>query len=352
MTQTAHDISVIICAYTQDRWDDLVASVESVQRQTLLPREIIVVIDYNPSLLKRAQEHLQDVVIVENRRTRGISGARNSGIAVAQGTIIAFLDDDAVAEPNWLEQLVVYYADPRIAGVGGKIEPLWREARPSWFPDEFDWVLACTHCGMFLKADADLNRAGGPVRNIIGANMSLRKSVLMSLKGFHEAIGKGTSRWLQKDVPGDESELCWRLTQQVPHNAKFYYTPTARVWHSIPAQRARWSYFLRRSFAEGLSKAKLVSMYGAHMGLSVERSYTFKVLPLGVMRDVADALFHLDPSGLARAGAIVTAFTATLSGYVVGSVFFQLGQGSIVKRNSQVHLNLAWGSKETVEPHV
>src|SRR5437660_7446995 len=127
------DISVIICAYTEDRWGDLVAAVESVQLQTLQPREIIVVVDHNPGLLKRAQEHLLDVVVVENSRTRGLSGARNSGIAVAKGNIIAFLDDDAIAEPNWLEHLVVYYDDARIAGVGGKIEPFWRGTRPSWF---------------------------------------------------------------------------------------------------------------------------------------------------------------------------------------------------------------------------
>src|SRR6266487_1120270 len=132
LAQTFHDISVIICAYTEDRWNDLVAAIRSVQQQTHPPREIIVVVDHNPGLLKRAQEHLLDVVIVENRRTRGLSGARNSGIAEANGNIIAFLDDDAIAEPSWLEHLVVYYADPRIAGVGGKIEPSWRGVRPSW----------------------------------------------------------------------------------------------------------------------------------------------------------------------------------------------------------------------------
>src|SRR5436190_14939245 len=101
--QIVDDISVIICAHTEDRWNDLVAAVASVQQQTLSPKEIIVVVDHNPSLLKRAQEHLLDVVIVENRRTRGLSGARNSGIAVTKGNIIAFLDDDAIAEPHWLE---------------------------------------------------------------------------------------------------------------------------------------------------------------------------------------------------------------------------------------------------------
>src|ERR1700737_1998320 len=100
--QSMPDISVIICAYTEERWDDLVAAIESVQGQTLPAKEIIVVVDYNQQLLQRVQDHIANVITVENTRVRGLSGARNSGIAVARSDIIAFLDDDAVAIPNWL----------------------------------------------------------------------------------------------------------------------------------------------------------------------------------------------------------------------------------------------------------
>src|SRR5919202_688038 len=93
------DVSVVICAYTEARWDDLVAAVESVQCQTAPPPEIVVVIDHNPGLLARVCRHIPGVVVIENREPRGLSGARNSGLATAQGAVIAFLDDDAVAEP-------------------------------------------------------------------------------------------------------------------------------------------------------------------------------------------------------------------------------------------------------------
>src|SRR2546421_2735340 len=102
MSETTHDISVIICAYTEERWDDLVAAVESVKQQTLPPKEIIVVIDHNPGLLKRVQEHLAGVFVVENSEAPGASGSRNSGLEVAKSQIIACLDDDAVATPDWL----------------------------------------------------------------------------------------------------------------------------------------------------------------------------------------------------------------------------------------------------------
>lgn len=100
MTQAAYDISVIICAYTEDRWNDLVAAIESVQQQTLPPEEFIVVIDHNPGLLMRAREYLPGVVVVENMKAPGLSGTRNSGIAIARSQIVAFLDRVAQQWPD------------------------------------------------------------------------------------------------------------------------------------------------------------------------------------------------------------------------------------------------------------
>src|SRR5260370_41590387 len=103
MSLTTPDISVIICAYTEKRWDDLVAAVESIQHQRTPPREIIVVIDHNSGLLSRVQENLPGVIAIENHEPKGLSGARNSGAKVAQGAVVAFLDDDAIARPDWIE---------------------------------------------------------------------------------------------------------------------------------------------------------------------------------------------------------------------------------------------------------
>src|SRR5688572_24138158 len=119
------DISVVISAYTEARWDNLVAAVDSLRRQSTPPCEIVVVVDHNPHLLQRVRAQLRDVIAVDNTEPRGLSGARNSGIAMARGTVIAFLDDDAVAEPDWIERLAGPYRDPQVAGVGGAILPLW-----------------------------------------------------------------------------------------------------------------------------------------------------------------------------------------------------------------------------------
>src|SRR5450759_3776968 len=121
------DVAVVICAYTEDRWQDLVVAVESVQRQTVLPRAIILVVDHNPALLKRALASLAGVVVTENRGLPGASEARNSGVAMADAEtkIIAFLDDDAIAHPDWIEHHRAGYSDAHVLGIGGKTEPLW-----------------------------------------------------------------------------------------------------------------------------------------------------------------------------------------------------------------------------------
>src|ERR1019366_4796017 len=102
---TSEDVSVVICAYTEERWHELIAAVKSVRTQTVAPREIIVVIDHNQALFERVQANISGITLVENHEPRGLSGARNSGISCSQGSLIAFLDDDAIAEPDWIERL-------------------------------------------------------------------------------------------------------------------------------------------------------------------------------------------------------------------------------------------------------
>jgi glycosyltransferase involved in cell wall biosynthesis len=317
------EISVVICAYTEKRWNELIAAIASVQCQTLPPKDIVVVIDSNPSLQLRVQKELSNVVVIENHRAKGASGARNSGAEAAQGTILAFLDDDAIADPDWLENLTACYTNPDVAGVGGKIEPCWSEKCPAWFPNEFNWVVGCSYQGLPTEIT--------PIRNVIGANMSVRKETLTLIGGFRESFGnnKGTnmrqtsSKWLHHHAGDEETEFCIRVTQQMPDN-EWYYTPLAVVQHCVPAERARWRFFLWRCYDEGLGKAGLVKLHDAQTGLSSERTYTLKVLPTGVARGLADTLLRFDPTGILRAGAIVAGLAATILGYLVGSIYSQI----------------------------
>lgn len=307
------DFSVVICAYTEERWEELLAAVESVRRQTLPPREIILVVDHNPALFERARAGLPGLAVLENGEARGLSGARNTGLKCAAGQVVAFMDEDAMAEPDWLEQLAAAYSRPEVAGVGGSIVPAWSGARPPWFPEEFDWVVGCTYRG--------LPETVAPVRNLIGANMSFRRQVFQAAGGFRTGIGR-----IGKVPLGcEETELCIRASQRQP-GLLLLYQPQARVRHRVPPSRARWGYFFARCYAEGRSKALVTRFVGSRDGLASERAYTWKVLPQAALHALADGLLRGRASGFLRAFAIAAGWALTAAGYGSGLLWSGLQQ--------------------------
>ncbi len=307
MPSEVSDVSVVICAHTEQRWNDTLAAVASVRAQSLAPREIIVVVDHNPVLYERLKSALADVIVVENRDEPGLSGGKNTGVALARGEIVAFLDDDAVAAPDWLRFFVDSYADPRVLGVGGLTLPRWETKRPAWFPSEFDWVVGCTYVGM------PTTRA--PVRNLLGGNASFRREIFDVVGGFSNGIGRSADK---RPLGCEETEFCIRLGQRV-RGSVLLFDNRAVIWHRVPTARCGFTYFRARCYAEGLSKALVTRSVGAADGLSSERHYTTRTLPKGVARGLADAR-RGQLAGLLRAGAIAAGLTATAAGYSAGSV--------------------------------
>ncbi len=303
----AQDISVIICAYTEERWRHLVLAIESVQQQEVLPGEIIVVIDYNTSLFERARMNIPGITVLENSGPKGVSGARSTGVAMAHGVFIACLDDDATAEPGWLEKLSTCCADPMVLGVGGTVKPRWEGTRPHWFPEEFYWVVGCSYQTVPTHTIE--------VRNLWAGCMCVRREVFETVGGFRSDIGH-IGKYV---LGGEETEFCIRAKQHYSHK-KFLYEPQASIYHFIPTRRATWHYFLTRCYAEGLSKAVITRHVGAKDSLSSERVYAFKALPLGVMNGITDCLFRHDLTGLQRAGAILAGLATTTAGYVMGAL--------------------------------
>src|SRR5207248_2072624 len=114
-------------------------AMDSLRQQTERPHEIILVTDHCPPLLERARRELAGVAAMPNHFTRGLSGARNTGVARATGDVVAFLDDDAAADPDWIARLAGRYLDPDVLGVGGLVRARWDAGRPGWFPRELDW---------------------------------------------------------------------------------------------------------------------------------------------------------------------------------------------------------------------
>jgi glycosyltransferase involved in cell wall biosynthesis len=307
----APSVSVVICTWTGARWRGLREAVESVGRQSHPPLETIVVVDHDPALLARACAELPRVVVTPNLEARGLSGARNSGLGLAQGDVVAFLDDDAAAAPDWLALLAREYEDEHVLGVGGSIEPVWEE-RPGWFPAEFGWVVGCTYRG--------LPRERAAVRNLIGASMSFRRELFAELGGFRSGIGRVGTR----PVGCEETEFCLRAGRARP-GGRFVYQPLALVHHRVPARRARWRYFLARCYGEGLSKALIVRASGFRRGLAAERSYTARALTSGFCSALLGALTLRDRSGFLRAAAIAAGLAAAAAGFCGGWLRRSLG---------------------------
>ena len=249
-------LAVVICAYTPDRWDDIRAAVGSVLAQDHPVSEVVLVIDHSPELLDAATAEFADprVVVVRNDGPRGLSGARNSGVSLVDSPLVAFLDDDATADPDWARRLIAWYQDPAVLGVGGASVPVWKNGRPGWFPEEFDWVVGCTYRGMPERA--------APVRNLIGSNMSFRRGLFETVGGFDSSVGRLGST----PVGCEETEFCIRATNHVPTGV-IMYDPAVRVRHHLPASRESWRYFRARCFAEGRSKAIVSQLVGARRGL-------------------------------------------------------------------------------------
>ncbi|HEX2508067.1 MAG TPA: glycosyltransferase family 2 protein [Miltoncostaeaceae bacterium] len=259
--------SVIVCAHTEERWPVLAEAVEAVVAQS--PLELLLVIDHNDGLLERARvEWPEPVRVMPNMETRGLSGARNTGVRHARGDIVVFLDDDAVPEPGWLRGHAEAYASPDVMGAGGTVTPRWATPRPGWIPEEFLWVMGCSYRGI-PPGDA-------VVRNPIGANMSFRREVVTGVGGFASDLGR-----VGKTPLGcEETDLSIRAYSAFPGQT-VRMVPEARVSHLVPEGRTTWRYFRSRCWSEGLSKAVMTGRVGSDDGLASERTYVTRTLPSG-----------------------------------------------------------------------
>ena len=308
VSDRALTVTAVVCTYTERRWGTLVAALASLRAQRRPPEQCVVVVDHNDDLLARVRGAFGEVEVVANDEVPGLAGARNTGVGRATGDVVAFLDDDAEADPGWLGAMVSHLADPHVAGVGGMAEAAWPGgARPRWFPPEFDWVVGCSYRG--------LPDVVAPVRNPIGASMVLRRSLFAELGGFDTALGRiGTM-----PVGCEETEFAVRARLRFA-DIDFLHVPDAIVHHRVAPERAGVRYFVRRCYAEGLSKAAVARRTGANAALSSERGYVAVTLPRAVATELRNA-WRGDPMGAARAAMIAVGLMATTAGYAVASAW-------------------------------
>lgn len=255
-------VSVVLCTYSPDLFDDFVEAADSVLNQTYHDIELVIVVDGSQQLCEMVYEEYGDtdtITIHCNDTNKGLLASRNLGVEISTGDIVAFIDDDAVADSRWIEQLVdIYEQNPNAIAAGGKMIPQWVSKQPIYLPEEFYWLIGVTHKGFA--------HPGAEVRNTFGSNISFRRGVFEDLGGFEVNLG---GRKAGRELQAGETELCVRM--QNKYNQGVIYQPEAVVAHKIFEFRTRFRWLMKRAFWQGYSKramAKHIPESGAE-----ERDY-------------------------------------------------------------------------------
>ena len=297
--------SVIICAFTLDRWSLLNEAVQSVVDQVHQPFEVFLVIDHNPEMYERCRSTLPalaegcawELRVVQNRFDSRLGGARTTAAELATGDVLVFLDDDAAATPTWLETIVANYVDDRVVAVGGAPVARYESERPRWLPHECNWIFGCAYRGMPERK--------GPIDHLIGANMSIRREVLMSWGGF------------QSDNH-DDMDMSHRAIHAYGESAVIY-DPTAVVHHYVPSSRLTWTYFWRRCFFVNKGKVAAFEGMGEASNLKAEFRFVARSLSRGLVTE-GRALVTGDLYAIVRYGALITAIALGGAGSLAGRI--------------------------------
>jgi glucosyl-dolichyl phosphate glucuronosyltransferase len=233
-------VSVIVCTYNRATY--LEKCLESLSQQTYKNYEIIVVNGPSTDETSQVIEKFPTFKRINQEQLKGLSHARNFGIKVAKGDIVAFIDDDAIANKDWIERIMDTFEtiEPQPVCIGGKIEPIWEMPRPEWWEKN---LLSClpvldiSQTPLFLKE-----------KYLFGTNMAFEKNLLQSLGGFSENLGrKGDILLSNEDT----------MIQDIIRNLGYhcFYHPDILVKHHIPHERLTKTWLLKRCYWQGISDA-------------------------------------------------------------------------------------------------
>jgi glucosyl-dolichyl phosphate glucuronosyltransferase len=242
-------VSVVICTHNRAAYLD--KALRSLMLQTL-PRsawEVVVVdnrsTDRTREVAERFAGEMDLQVLFEP--VLGLSYARNAGWRAARAPLVAYLDDDAVAAPDWLERILEAFATvtPRPGCVGGRVEPIWEAPRPPWLSDEVLTSLTAIDWAGVPHPLPDLAREW-----LVGANLAIPRDVLERIGGFTDGLDRaGRSLLSSGDV------FLQRQIQEA--GLACWYHPAIAVGHHVPAVRLRQPWFRRRYYWQGVSDAMI-----------------------------------------------------------------------------------------------
>jgi glucosyl-dolichyl phosphate glucuronosyltransferase len=221
-------ISVIIVNY--NRPIEVKGAVQSLLSQSMEPFEIIIIDDASKSPL-RMEVTDSKIKLIRFDRELGLSAARNYGISIAKGEYVAFIDDDAVASKQWIEEI---QNGIMLGGeiLGGPLRPLFKAEPPNWWSEK--------DLGYFVGV------GNSEKREIWGANMVFKKEVFQKIGVFNPNIGRQKGKLLAFE----DSNLISRGKKSF----RLLFLPKAKVFHLVRSQRLTLRYIIRWSYNHGKSQ--------------------------------------------------------------------------------------------------
>jgi glycosyltransferase involved in cell wall biosynthesis len=240
------DVTVCICTHNRPAY--LRDCLEGLCRQTVSPCQFEVLVVDSASTSDAAAQMARMVSKVPNARLLrvdqpGVSFARNAGAFAANGEYIAYIDDDAIPEPDWIEQILRVVTERQPAMIGGRILPHWEAPLPEWWPLGLRGTLSIIEFeGQGEYRAGDLPAALEPY----GANMVVHLPALRAIGGF----GHNSGRVGKALLSDEEVQLAWRL-QAAGYSAR--YDSRIVVHHQIQAARLTPCWLLSRLYWQGVS---------------------------------------------------------------------------------------------------
>jgi glucosyl-dolichyl phosphate glucuronosyltransferase len=239
-------ISAIICTHNGHK--TLKTAIQSLINQTLPKTDYEILVVDNASTDKTI-EIVREFESEKNLKyifepCLGLSYARNTGCSKAVGEYIAYLDDDAIACPEWLQRILdAFRTVPQAGAVGGKVDPIWEMKPPPWVDDLMKRFLS-------LLDWSDTPTILNDAQYLVGANISFPKDMLEKFSGFPTELGrKGKSL-----ISNEEIELIKKIKND---GFVIFYDPEITVKHLIPSSRLSPIWFRKRFFTQGISDAIL-----------------------------------------------------------------------------------------------
>jgi len=238
--------SIIVC--TVDRLADLEECLKSLRPFGNAVAEIIVVNNgpHVAAVEAVAQRH-DAKVVTENRR--GVSRARNAGIRASKGSVVAFLDDDSVADPDWLPLLLAPFLDPRVVAAVGSIFP---QTLGDPVSQAFDYLHRAQFPELQVIVDGHTEENSFPMRAALvgNANMAIRRAAFDRFGYFDTRFGRGA-----RIGSGEEPDL---LVRFLLGGAKMVVEPAARILHRHSTE---WRAVRHWAFQSGCAHTAILTKY-------------------------------------------------------------------------------------------